>query len=42
VEAIRGYTSLTQLDQGTYREYMDDTLPELGQEIKQHGRRRLA
>jgi antitoxin ParD1/3/4 len=33
---------LAQLDQGVYREYTDDTLPELGQEIKQRGRQRLA
>jgi antitoxin ParD1/3/4 len=32
---------LTQLDQGAYREYTDDTLSELGHEIKQRGRKRL-
>jgi antitoxin ParD1/3/4 len=30
------------LDQGAYQKYTDDTLPELGQEIKQHGRQHLA
>lgn len=33
---------LAQLDQGAYQEYTDDTLKELGQEIKQRGRQRLA
>jgi antitoxin ParD1/3/4 len=42
--ALRGQIQrgLTQLDQGAYREYTDDTLPELGHEIKQRGRQRLA
>jgi hypothetical protein len=33
---------LTQLDEGAYREYTDDTLPERGREIKQRCRQRLA
>jgi antitoxin ParD1/3/4 len=32
---------LTQLDQSVYREYTDDTLPALGDEIRQRGRQRL-
>ena len=32
---------LTQLEQGAYREYTDDTLPELAHDIKQRGRQHL-